>query len=360
MTDTVVGQLPGGTKVVAASLRTGQRLLTTPDEFVNSQSRFDRQSRVNLAYDVVEVTQAIYLDYVSSQVMDWSDEEKASLKTILESVAGKFAVLSFTLPETVYLVKTSGQEEGYAAYTRAKNVITLPANMVASLETSANYGDPLHPANDVTYLENVVIHECFHIFSKNNPTRRDALYALVNYHPTGNEVELPAIPWGPKGSGWTMRDFKITNPDAPKLDVYIEMVVPLMPGKKSGTLVKRPLLPLLLANGLYAGGLFFSYLQWLFMVIEQDSQGRWIPTMTSANQPILYQSSDKKLMAQYFELIGRNITGEIFHPDEIIAQNFVLVANEPSLTLLSEINTVLSHDSESGSPPNNSSKKRAR
>jgi hypothetical protein len=46
-------------------------------------------------------------------------------------------------------------------------------------------------------------------------------------------------------------------------------------------------------------------------------------------------------MPQYLKMIGRNMTGELFHPDEILAQNFVLVVNQPSLGLLTEMRSIL-------------------
>ena len=53
--NTVIGTLPGGTEVVAASLEAGRELLTTVDDHLSQQSPFDRQARVNLRRQVVEV-----------------------------------------------------------------------------------------------------------------------------------------------------------------------------------------------------------------------------------------------------------------------------------------------------------------
>ena len=133
MQDTVIGALADDTEVVASSIESGfAHYCRTLDEYVTMQGPFDRQARVNLRREVVEVTVPIYLDYVASQVMSWSAVEIESLKTIISSIASVFAPLSLRLPAKVQLVKTSGQEEGYAAYTRRKDTIVLPANMVAS------------------------------------------------------------------------------------------------------------------------------------------------------------------------------------------------------------------------------------
>lgn len=339
-TTTVIGTLPGGTEVVAASIAEGRQLLTTVDDYVSQQSSFDRQARVNLRREVAEVTLPIYLDYVASQVMSWSPVEIDALEGIVSSMSLLFAPLSLRLPARIAIVKTSGQEEGYAAYTRRKDTIVLPANMVASVETATSYGDPLHPASDVSYLQDVLIHECFHLFSKNHPEERFRLYEHIHYQSTGTPVELPDAPWGPPGSGARMRELKITNPDEPKLDVYIEMVVPTAPDDADSALVRRALAPLLMANGRYEGGIFFEYLEWWFMAIVQDAGGRWQAQSGPLGRPVMYPSAP--LMQQYLALVGANFTQEIFQPDEILAQNFVLVANQPSLDLLAFMRQTLS------------------
>ncbi|MCH2518954.1 MAG: hypothetical protein MK210_12230 [Dehalococcoidia bacterium] len=283
--NTVIGTLPGGTEVVAASLEAGRELLTTVDDYLSQQSPFDRQARVNLRRQVVEVTLPMYLDYIASQVMSWSQAEIKALGAIVSAMAKLFAPLSLPLPAEIHLVKTSGQEEGYAAYTRRKDTIVLPANMVASVETAASYGDPLHPTNDVSYLQNVMIHECFHLFSKNHPEERFKLYDRIHYRSTGAAVVLPDVPWGPPGSQTTMGDLKIMNPDEPDFDVYIEMLVPSIPGAEDSPRVKRALAPLLLAKSPYQGGVFFEYLEWWFMSIAEGPDRRWAPVLDPDGHP---------------------------------------------------------------------------
>ena len=54
---------------------------------------------------------------------------------------------------------------------------------------------------------------------------------------------------------------------------------------------------------------------------------------------MLYDSAP--LMPQYLKLVGKNFTEEVFQPDEVLAQSFVLAANQPSLGLLVAISDVL-------------------
>jgi len=343
--DTPVGKLPNGTGVVAAAKATGRRLLTTVDDFVSHQSRFDRQARVNLSAEAAEVTTAIYLDYVRSQVMDWTPSEIATLGTIVNNLGNSFKPLSLDLPSAVYVVKTTGQEEGRAAYTRRLDTIVLPSNMVASIDTASLFSDPLNPGVDLGPLQTTIAHECFHLFSKNNEARRCQLYELVHYKSTGNDVELPNVPWPEPTSSAMLPDLKITNPDAPRLNVYIDMEVPADPQEPEGLRMTRSLMPLLYSKAPYSGGVFFDpeqYFVWCFLAIQQKPQGRWIVVASADGRPLRYDSGP--FMRQYLDLIGTNFppTAEIFHPDEILAINFQLLAPEPDLDLIDKMRRILS------------------
>ena len=120
------------------------------------------------------------------------------------------------------------------------------------------------------------------------------------------------------------------------LDVYIELEVAAHPG--GGSMVRKPLLPVLLGSRPYGGGSFFEYLEWWFMAIE-PVDGRWMPELDEDQRPMLYAGDD--LLGQYESVIGHNLDDELFHPDEILAQNWVFVANEPSLGLLVDMDKIL-------------------
>jgi|GEM_PF-2240611 len=341
-----LGKINENTTLYAVSLDIGRTLLTQVDEFVSNQSNFDRQARVKIREQTAVVTREMYLDYVRSSVMSWNEQtEIPALKNIVSGIKNYLSLgkIQLNLPPAVFLVKTDGTEEGYAAYTRNKDTIALPVNMIESITASNNYGDPLHASSDVKFLRDVIIHECFHLYSKNiaNSARKTALYNLVHYSRTENNIALPNIPWPNKDSLRTMPEMKITNPDTPSDDVYIEMNVyenPLDPGS---LVIRRKLTPILMANAPYDGGIFFNYLTWYFMVVEKNASGVWQAQLQNG-RPILYDmGKNPGLMTQYMELIGQNLDGELFHPDEIMAQNWVFVANLPSMKLLEGMQQIL-------------------
>jgi hypothetical protein len=266
----------------------------------------------------------MFLGYLTAQVVGWSTSEVASLKQIIRAqVAPAFQGIGMGLPPKIHLVKTTGREEGAAAYTRGLDVIALPANMVASLVELPPGGDSLHPAVSTAYLAGIVTHEFFHLLSKNNPAGREELYARLGYRILGNAVALPDVP---SAGGARLPDLKVTNPDAPLLNVAIDLV-------PVGGAAPVPMTPVLLSSQPYEGGTFFATMSWKFMEIEQDG-GTWVARLHDG-QPVLHDSAP--LLAQYTGIVGTNFQNEIFHPDEILAQSFVVAAQYPALGLLADI-----------------------
>jgi hypothetical protein len=226
----------------------------------------------------------------------------------------------------IYLVKTTGREEAASAYTRHIDTIVLPANMVASLRTPPPGGDDLHPARTTSFLAGVLTHELFHILSKNNPAARSRLYAELGFRELAAPLNLPD---DPAPCGLSYAQLKLTNPDAPCLNVAIDLVPP--DGEAA-----VPMVPVLLSQGPYEGGDFFATLDWVFLELDDAGTG-W--RRDARGRLRLHPS--KPLMKQYLAQVGRNLTEEIFHPDEILAQSFVIAAQEPSLPLLERLSSTI-------------------
>ena len=315
------------TSVVAAGLNRARRLIADADTYIYAQSPFDRHARIGIPHGGVEVGQDLFLSFLGTQVMAWTAFELDQLREIVASLQKVFARIPMKLPQKVYLLKSTGREEGAAAYTRHLDTIVLPVNMVSSLLAVPAGGDPLHPGRSSAYLAGIITHEFFHILSKNNPAWRKELYGILGFRPLPNSVVLPddKLP-----SGLSMRDMKITNPDAPLLNVAID----LMP---TGSSQPVPMTPALVSSGPYVGGEFFDTLQWIFLEVEEE-KGNW-QVRRRDDKAVWHQSDD--LMSQYLDKVGRNLSGELFHPDEVLAQSFVMAAHEPSLALLERISEMI-------------------
>ncbi|MCH7729662.1 MAG: hypothetical protein IH991_24795 [Planctomycetes bacterium] len=275
-------QLHGKTVVHFTTVEEGVAALTKRDRFTKSLSRFDLQSRLQTERDV---TIDDLMEFVSSQVVKWEEADIAKLTTVIDSVRHQLAELSLPFPKVVLLVKTTGKEEGNAAYCRGQAVV-LPEKVLKRPPES---------------LERLVIHELFHILSSNNPRLRTELYSIIGFKPC-NEIELPQ----------SLAPRKITNPDAPTIDHYIKLK-----GAK-GEVVATPILYASVNQyDAKKGGSFFRYLLFRMLVIEEKN-GKWQPVSKNGKPVVINPTKTPS----YFEQIGRN-TNYVIHPDEILADNFV-------------------------------------
>ena len=269
------------------------RILTRRDAFVAAMSPFDRSARLEVGR---EVSESEYLSLVAKQTLDWSSAERELVRVILEDFRVQTARWKLDLPPEVLFLKTTGREEGRAAYCRGAAVI-LPQSYVAKGGAA---------------LRQVVFHELFHVYSSHHPDMRRALYAVVGYE-VCPEIALPP----------GLARVKLTNPDAPRMDAFIRLRV----GDEGVAAA-----PILLGRSeLYderQGGPFFRQMDFRFLVLEREGELRVAgdslrPSVLSDGSPRLLVPAD---VPDYEAHIGRN-TDYVIHPEEILADNFVLLAD---------------------------------
>jgi len=300
--------LHGESVLSFASVEKGRELLGSRDEFTAELTRFDLESRLMTRDDA---TVERLLEHVQQQVLPWTDAERESVARALASIRPRMEKLAPDLfPDTVWLIKSSGMDEGGAAYCRG-NAIVLPRGMLA------------RPPGGK--LDSLLAHELFHILSRQHDGRRRKLYRIVGFKLI-EQVKLPP----------SLADRKITNPDAPWINCYIKF-------QHDGQ-------PFLGAPLLYAkaqrydpsrGGTFFDYMQFELLKIEADGDN-WTAATDADGNPVLLDPTKNE---DYFAQIGKN-TRYIIHPEEIMADNFaaLLTGREdlPNPEIVEELAEVLS------------------
>ncbi len=112
----------GRTTMSFATVEEGKQVLTSRDDYVERMSAFDRAAR--LKTDKV-VPEREYLEFVGKNVVAWEEAEKEKIYLAMEGVEKVLKKMALPFPEKIWLIKTTGQEEGNAAYTRA-NAIVFP------------------------------------------------------------------------------------------------------------------------------------------------------------------------------------------------------------------------------------------
>jgi hypothetical protein len=269
-------------EIELASIDTARAVLGTRDEFVARLSPFDRAARMKSG---IPVTEAEYLAFATAAGREWSNDERARLSAAFAAIESKLAELLPDLDEPILLIKTSGQEEGGAGYTRA-NAVMLPQAHADERE-----------------LQRLLAHEIFHVVSRRNPDLRRALYRAIGFEECG-EVELPSA----------LARRKMTNPDAPVNEHCIEISV-------DGTKVWS--VPILLSReerfDPAAGRAFFEYLTLSMLLV--DRSGATARALERDGAPALVPLNR---VTGFLEQVGRNTT-YIIHAEEILASNFELL-----------------------------------
>ena len=259
---------------------TGQKLLGMPDDFMRSLSPLERQLRLQSSDPI---SQDEFQEFAAKQAIEWKQNEIAMVKSILKDFSKLTSDLRLPLPTQVQFVRTTGKEEGGAAYCRGTAVV-IPTQLLARNPKS---------------IGKTVKHELFHVISNQNPKLRDEMYKIIGFR---------------RCEGFKYPDSllarRLTNPDAPRLEHYIEL--------RSNDAKVRKAIPILYSNReKYEGGSFFDYLRFSLQVIELKD-GKAQPALQDGKPFLL----DPNTEPDYARQIGNN-TRYIIHPEEILADNFV-------------------------------------
>lgn len=273
----------GGINVTFATVKEGRRILTTQDEYIKRLSLFERSLRMKT---IQEISEKEFLEFISRNVLQWDEDEKQKVQSALTFVYSRLEKLSLAFPKEIFIIKTTGEEEGNAAYTRS-NAIILPKKV---LQKSPKQ------------LQRLISHELFHVFSRQNPKIRRDLYKTIGFEKCA-ETQLPD----------QLKSRKITNPDAPINDSCIRVEV-----ENEALWVVPILFSTTEKDDLERGGEFLKHLQVKFLVVTKNQ--------------ITYDVSNPKLLdinqlSGFFEQVGKN-TEYVIHPEEILADNFVFLILE--------------------------------
>ena len=253
--------------------------LTNHDEFTNRWSKFDIDVRLNKQNG----NKNELFQYISTQALQWSESEKIKVDSVMQSINKdiKHLMLNIDYPNSIFFIKTTGEEEGNASgYTRSNCLILNDETLIWGFQE----------------LKNIIIHELFHIISRNNLSFREKMYEVIGFKVI-KEISFPQ----------SLRDFKVTNPDAPMINSYIN----LSNGEES-----KDYALITYSKKEFNGGSLFDYVTFGFIKLQDLNNG--------VKVPIIYVDGD---FTNFFEQIGNN-TGYIIHPDEILADNFVFLLNE--------------------------------
>ena len=169
--------------LVFATPEEGAAHLGMRDKFIQVLSPLDRA----LILGREGGTEQEVLEYVSKQTLAWTPEEIEKLSSAAQTISEGLEGVSYSLPERVLLIKTTGEDELGSAYTRT-NAIMLPETYMEAPEA---------------ILLPILAHELFHVLSNTStPEAQDAFYEIIGFTRCEG-FRYPA----------ELANIKLTNPD---------------------------------------------------------------------------------------------------------------------------------------------------
>ncbi len=278
------------------SLRASAFITEDPMEgFFEQITKLDMQ--IQLQHSTLssrEGTLKDYKDLLRRDVAAFTTKEKELLARVWQRAYEDVnSIQTGLFPDSILLMKTLAQHYGPGVYyTRGKGII-IPENELLS--------------NNEDGLYDVMLHELFHIWSRLHPEKRRQLYSLIGFR------KLPVSPKELEMND-ALRTRILLNPDGIDYSYTIQLI------KKNGHLVDA--IPIILSNrSTYAPDQpgFFGYLSFQLFPIEKTPDDKYLVISTADGQ-----APEDLIEGSNFHSIIKDNTGYIIHPDEIMADNFVL------------------------------------
>ena len=240
-----------------------------------------------------ETILADYKKHLQTDVEDFSPEDIELLKSVFKEAFELSNQISRNLfPERVKLIKTKANHYGNSAYYTRDNCIIIPANELEEAFPESLLG--------------VMLHELSHIYTRYHPKKAAELYEHIGFKKLERDLVMPDslslnVLLNPDGV-----DFKygITIQDSSREVLAVPII---RSNEKTFKEFKR---------------IFFQYLQFdLYEVVKKEN----VYTVLTTPQGGTTLNWDNN--ASFYQQITLN-TDYIIHPDEIIADNFMLLILE--------------------------------
>jgi hypothetical protein len=257
----------------------GAAVLSTQDEFMAAIAPHDVALRVGSNDNL---TAARLAEHYAANTRVWTPEERARLEASIARVSPLLSPYEALLPPRMLLIASTDRVDAGFAFTRGSDIVmgaTLP--------------------EDGARLDHVLIHEVFHVLSRRNPARRDAIYDAVGFVRC-MQITLPE----------NVRNRILTNPDAP----VVNYVFPL--GESDVGVVATPVIVVNSTTFDPARPSMAQYVGVEFASLHRDAAGVCTPAAEPAPEAAVQAALQRRA--------GRN-TGYIIHPEEIAADNFALM-----------------------------------
>lgn len=258
-------------------------ILSADDDYTIKLSEFDYASKFDADHALTLEERAQFYETV---VLEWPKDKARAIDEAMVSIQPKLDELGIEIPDISFIL-TDQKDEGGAAYTRQNAIILKPYHIGSTTSDG---------------LERLIVHEMFHVYSRYHKDQRPALYGIISYVEC-QELVVPE----------ELENLTIANPDAPDNNYYIE-------GDYMGE--NYGFIPLIYSSEAYEIGSGQSFFRTLRddMLAVNVQDGMATPVLID-DEIVIIKKED---VGGYYDKIGYN-TDYTYHPEETIADNFVLL-----------------------------------
>ena len=232
---------------------------------------------------------AQYKSFLSTEVSDWTPKEKSEMLNVFSKVKEICDKVSPRLfPGDIKLIKIKSNHYGKDVYYTRGKYILIPENIFESFDFEKQLP--------------VMIHELFHVFSRYNEPIRNELYALIGFKKADKKIVLSDA----------LKKILLTNPDGVSLDYLIKL------DDQKDTISAIPVITSKFNEYKDSNTFFFGYLNFDLYGLSNRGDHYYVESNASGKTLVNLQKTPS-----FFTKIKDN-TQYIIHPDEIMADNFML------------------------------------
>ncbi len=232
-----------------------------------------------------------YKKMLEADLLSFTANEKIVVNAIMDTAMALCFQLNkeFNLPP-LQLVKTKGEYYGKMVFYTRDNTIIIPKLMI-----------PRSLDEDCSAFLATMLHEIFHVYSRYNPAKKERLYQRLGFE------ALPNLQLSP-----FLKKRILYNPDGLNLRYAITVR-----DKKGRSFKAVPVIYSKYKNWKPQLNTFFGYLMFQLFEVEENN-GKW----KIINKNIGHSIDE---LNGFWEQVTSNTDYNI-HPDELCADNFVLLA----------------------------------
>ncbi|MGK0387787.1 MAG: hypothetical protein ACI94Y_000513 [Maribacter sp.] len=274
-------------RIIFSDINTGKEAITKDEIEDFFQDISDEDMRLQVGMDFILSLPKLkekYTNSLKSSILLFNRKDKKKINQIFNEITPLINKINPSiLSDSIRLIKIEPNLYGKGVFYTRENAIIIPADMLD------DYNEKV--------FKDIIIHEIFHIYSRlNKKEKRKELYDLIQFKKIENELLIPH----------ELNNKILLNPDGLEKEWYIESRV----GDKN-----HQLIPLLISiSDQVDSDNYMANLELRFYAVQQ-------------NENLYSLSEDKYFLIEaipdFYTQVGDNTT-YILHPDEILAENFVI------------------------------------